>query len=123
MIHQATRTGVILATLALVNLFQSPVSVTNRTWSTDTINFDSASNWSGATSPTDFDGLSNGSDIATFYRGSVPPKSVLFGYRGLPIQQPTPDHETVDRLIVGTNALTFANIAGSTATIVSGRDK
>ena len=36
----------------------------------------------------------------------------------LPLQLSTPDHEIVDRLVVRTNSLTFAIIAGSTATIV-----
>jgi len=67
--------------------------------------FGSAGNWDN--------GVPDAADTAVFRRGAIPLYPVFLGS----FMNPNPEHRTVDRLIIGTNTLTMAGLAGSTLTV------
>lgn len=80
--------------IAMVAMAASPALAVNYVWNTGAGSFDGASSWSPV-------GVPGPADTATFRQGPAGPYIAVFGNLPLPPASPSPDNESVLRLIVG----------------------
>jgi T5SS/PEP-CTERM-associated repeat protein len=103
------------ATITLAILCPAVAQATSFSWISTSGRFDTASSWTQSGSA-DLDGIPDSNDIVTFDRGNVTLYPVYFGN----LLVPNSDiHPTVDRVVIGTNPLSFVGLYGSTLTVDS----
>ena len=103
------------AALGLI-LSTSLAGGTTFNWNSSSGQFDAAANWTQSGFPADHDGVPDSSDTVIFDRGNVTLYPVFFGNLNVPNSG---IHPIVDRVLIGTNPLTFVGVFGSTLTVDS----